>query len=112
LRGAGGRARSMVLGGAAAIVVGACILAYATTAHNASSSDAHGAATLGIFAAVGAGMMWGTMYIPYRKAYLTGMSPLSFITFFTVGELGMMTALALTYSGGLRTVDMSIRPKL
>jgi hypothetical protein len=28
------------------------------------------------------------------------MSPLSFITFFTVGELGMMTALALTYSGG------------
>jgi drug/metabolite transporter (DMT)-like permease len=40
------------------------------------------------------------MYIPYRKAYLTGMSPLSFITFFTVGELGMMTALALTYSGG------------
>jgi hypothetical protein len=40
------------------------------------------------------------MYIPYRKAYLTGMSPLSFITFFTVGELGMMTVLALTYSGG------------
>jgi drug/metabolite transporter (DMT)-like permease len=40
------------------------------------------------------------MYIPYRKAYLTGMSPLSFITFFTVGELGMMTILALTYSGG------------
>jgi hypothetical protein len=40
------------------------------------------------------------MYIPYRKAYLTGMSPLSFITFFTVGELGMMTALALTLPGG------------
>ena len=40
------------------------------------------------------------MYIPYRKAYLTGMSPLSFITFFTVGELGMMTVLALTYTGG------------
>jgi hypothetical protein len=41
------------------------------------------------------------MYIPYRKAYLTGMSPLSFITFFTVGELGMMGALAISYSGGV-----------
>jgi hypothetical protein len=41
------------------------------------------------------------MYIPYRKAYLTGMSPLSFVTFFTVGELGMMTALAVTFSGGV-----------
>jgi hypothetical protein len=29
------------------------------------------------------------------------MSPLSFITFFTVGELGMMTTLAVVYSGGL-----------
>jgi hypothetical protein len=35
------------------------------------------------------------MYIPYRKAYLTGMNPLSFVTFFTFGELGMMTALAV-----------------
>src|SRR5205807_1379138 len=35
-------------------------------------------------------------------AYLTGMSPLSFITFFTVGELGMMTAIALTFSGGVK----------
>jgi hypothetical protein len=41
------------------------------------------------------------MYIPYRKAYLTGMHPLSFVAFFTIGELGMMTALALTFSGGL-----------
>ena len=45
--------------------------------------------------------MWGTMYIPYRKAYLTGMSPLSFVTFFTVGELGMMSILAIAYSGGV-----------
>ena len=36
---------------------------------------------------------------PYRKAYLTGMNPLSFVTFFTFGELGMMAALALTYNG-------------
>ncbi|HEV2750523.1 MAG TPA: GRP family sugar transporter, partial [Gemmatimonadales bacterium] len=42
-----------------------------------------------------------TMYIPYRKAYLTGMNPLAFVTFFTVGEVGMMTALALADRGGL-----------
>jgi hypothetical protein len=40
------------------------------------------------------------MYIPYRKAYLTGMNPLSFVAFFTIGELGMMLALALGETGG------------
>jgi hypothetical protein len=40
------------------------------------------------------------MYVPYRKAYLTGMNPLSFIAFFTIGELGMMLTLALLYGGG------------
>jgi hypothetical protein len=40
------------------------------------------------------------MYIPYRKAYLTGMSPLSFITFFSIGELVSMTILALWFSKG------------
>jgi hypothetical protein len=40
------------------------------------------------------------MYIPYRKAYLTGMHPLSFIAFFTIGELVMMTVLALVFLGG------------
>jgi hypothetical protein len=40
---------------------------------------------------VGRSVLWGTMYIPYRKAYLTGMNPLSFVTFFAIGELGMMT---------------------
>ena len=54
---------------------------------------------MGIVAALGAGMLWGTMYIPYRKAYLTGMNPLSFITFFTVGELVTMGALAIAYRG-------------
>ena len=48
-----------------------------------------------------AGVLWGTMYIPYRKAYLTGMSPLSFITFFTIGEVVTMAALALSFSGGV-----------
>src|SRR5439155_113761 len=55
----------------------------------------------GAAAAPAAGALWGTMYIPYRKAYLTGMSPLAFVTFFTVGELGMMSALALADRGGL-----------
>src|SRR6202030_4454791 len=62
---------------------------------------APGKATLGILAALGAGILWGTMYIPYRKAYLTGMNPLSFITFFTVGELATVTVLALSYRGAV-----------
>jgi hypothetical protein len=54
----------------------------------------------GILAALAAGVLWGTMYVPYRKAYLTGMNPLSFIAFFTIGELGMMLTLAVAYGGG------------
>ena len=55
-----------------------------------------------MFTALGAGVLWGTMYIPYRKAYLSGMNPLSFASFnFTVGELGMMTVLASRDVGGL-----------
>ena len=96
LRQAGWRRWTGVLGGALVMCAGAALLAVA------SSTAAPAAHSLrGVWAALGAGILWGTMYIPYRKAYLTGMSPLSFITFFTVGELGMMTALALTYSGGV-----------
>jgi hypothetical protein len=73
---------------------GATLLAIAS-----SHQAAPGKAALGIFAALGAGILWGTMYIPYRKAYLTGMNPLSFITFFTVGELATMTLLAVGYRG-------------
>src|SRR6202048_3957222 len=83
-----------VLGGAAAMFAGAALLAFAS-----SSQAAPGKGMLGVIAALGAGVVWGTMYIPYRKAYLTGMNPLSFVTFFTFGELGMMTALAVTYLG-------------
>jgi hypothetical protein len=39
------------------------------------------------------------MYIPYRKAYLSGMNPMSFVAFFTFGELGMMSTLAVSYLG-------------
>jgi drug/metabolite transporter (DMT)-like permease len=83
-----------VLGGAAALFAGAALLAFAS-----SSQAAPGKGTVGVIAALGAGVLWGTMYIPYRKAYLTGMNPLSFLTFFTVGELVTMIALAVGYKG-------------
>jgi drug/metabolite transporter (DMT)-like permease len=98
LRGSGVREWAKVLGGAAAIVIGACVLAYATS-HQ--SSDTSGKAALGIMAALGAGVLWGTMYIPYRKAYISGMNPLSFVTVFTFGELGTTFALGATFHGGI-----------
>lgn len=83
-----------VIGGALCMFVGATLLAIAS-----SNQAAPGKAAIGIAAALGAGILWGTMYIPYRKAYLTGMNPLSFITFFTVGELVTMGFLAIIYRG-------------
>lgn len=94
LRQAGWRRRAGVLGGAAVMCIGAAILAMASASQSSSAHSLNG-----VWAALGAGVLWGTMYIPYRKAYLTGMSPLSFITFFTFGELGMMGTLALSYAG-------------
>jgi glucose uptake protein GlcU len=85
-----------VCGGAALMFIGGMMLARAS-----ASQVPPQAATKGMVAALGAGVLWGTMYIPYRKAYLSGMNPLSFVSFFTIGELGMMTALALRYLGGL-----------
>jgi drug/metabolite transporter (DMT)-like permease len=96
LRGADWRRWLGVLGGALLMFAGATALAIASSTH----VDARDA-TRGVIAALAAGALWGTMYIPYRKAYLTGMSPLSFITFFTLGELGMMGALAIIYTGGV-----------
>jgi hypothetical protein len=75
---------------------GATALAYASSAH---ATPGH--AMRGVIAALTAGALWGTMYIPYRKAYLTGMSPLAFITFFTIGELVTMTVIATAFSGGV-----------
>ena len=85
-----------VIGGALLMFGGATVLAVASSAHAAP-----GNAMRGVIAALTAGVLWGTMYIPYRKAYLTGMSPLAFITFFTIGELVTMTAIAVTFSGGV-----------
>jgi drug/metabolite transporter (DMT)-like permease len=107
LRGAGGKEWAKVLGGAGAIVAGACLLAYATASHQ-SAGAAPRAATFGILAALGAGLLWGTMYIPYRKAYISGMNPLSFVTVFTFGELGTVFALALIFDGGLHNVAAEV----
>jgi drug/metabolite transporter (DMT)-like permease len=95
LHGAGRARRLGVLGGAVVMFGGATLLTLASPTQAPA-----GHAARGIAAALGAGVLWGTMYIPYRKAYLTGMNPLSFVTFFTVGELGMMVALALAFLGG------------
>jgi drug/metabolite transporter (DMT)-like permease len=96
LRNAGWRRWLGVLGGAFAMFAGAAVLAIAS-----STQAPPGKATSGVLAALAAGILWGTMYIPYRKAYLTGMNPLSFVTFFTVGELATTTALAVSYRGAV-----------
>src|ERR1700726_2593946 len=94
LRQAGWRRWLGVLGGALVMCVGAALLAIA------SSTAAPAAHSLRrVWAALGAGLLWVTMYIPYRKAYLDGMNPLSFVTFFVFGELGMMATLAVSYLG-------------
>jgi drug/metabolite transporter (DMT)-like permease len=97
LRGASAKDWAKVIGGAGAIVVGAAILAVATARQ---SSGAPGKAAIGIVAALGAGVLLGTMYIPYRKAYISGMNPLSFVTIFTFGELGTILILGLDFYGG------------
>jgi drug/metabolite transporter (DMT)-like permease len=96
-----------VIGGALLMFGGAAALAFASSAHAAPGNAARG-----VLAALTAGVLWGTMYIPYRKAYLTGMSPLSFITFFTIGELVTMTAIATSFSGGVIPLWHELRTAL
>jgi len=97
LRGAGGKNIAKVVLGALAIVAAAIMLGFSTI----QGSGAHAAHALnGILAAAGASLMWGTMYIPYRKAYISGMNPLSFVTIFTIGELATVFALVLALDGG------------
>jgi drug/metabolite transporter (DMT)-like permease len=95
LRDAGKLRWLTVLGGALLMFLGATLLAVASSTTSPAEHPLRG-----ILAALGAGLLWGTMYVHYRKAYLTGMNPLSFIAFFTIGELGMMLTLALLYGGG------------
>src|SRR5450755_4414032 len=96
LEGASGKNIAKVVAGAIAIVIAAVMLGFSTI--HGGSMGQH--ALRGIAAALGASLMWGTMYVPYRKAYLSGMNPLSFVTAFTVGELGTVLALAVTLGGG------------
>src|SRR5262249_37274573 len=103
LRGAETRRLWSVVGGALLMFFGATLLALASSVESGGA-----AATRGIVAALAAGALWGTMYVPYRKAYLSGMNPLSFVAFFTVGELGMMLALALTETGGLSPLEKQL----
>jgi drug/metabolite transporter (DMT)-like permease len=92
--------------GAVAIVAAAVMLAFSTGAGGTHGGTPHAAA--GVLAALGAGLMWGTMYVPYRKAYISGMNPLSFVTAFTVAELGTMIALVFAFDGGLRSSAFNV----
>ena len=98
LKGASAANIAKVLLGTLAIVSAAIMLGFSTM-HGGGIHPTH--ALNGILAAIGASLLWGSMYIPYRKAYLSGMNPLSFVTVFTVGELATMFALVLAFDGGL-----------
>jgi glucose uptake protein GlcU len=99
LKGASGKNVAKVVLGALAIVVAAIMLGFSTI-HGGGPHASH--AVGGILAAAGASLMWGTMYIPYRKAYISGMNPLSFVTVFTIGELVTCFALVLALDGGTK----------
>lgn len=100
LKGADSKNIAKVVLGTVAIVAAAVMLGFSTihgggpTGHRAMS---------GILAAAGASLLWGTMYVPYRKAYISGMNPLSFVTIFTVGELSTVFLLVLAFDGGFRS---------
>jgi glucose uptake protein GlcU len=98
LKGASAANVVKVVLGTVAIVAAAIMLGFSTI-HGGSIHPTH--ALNGILAALGASLLWGSMYIPYRKAYLSGMNPLSFVTVFTVGELFTMLALVLAFDGGM-----------
>jgi glucose uptake protein GlcU len=105
LEGADAKNISKVVLGAVAIVIAAVMLGFSTI-HGGTTAAHH--AAKGILAAVGASFMWGTMYVPYRKAYLSGMNPLSFVTAFTVGELGTVFGLTLALDGGLHSPSLHV----
>ena len=99
LKGASRTNIAKVVLGALAIVAAAVMLGFSTI----HTSGAHGdRAVGGVLAAIGASLLWGTMYIPYRKAYISGLNPLSFVTVFTIGELGTMLALVFALDGGTK----------
>jgi glucose uptake protein GlcU len=100
LQGATAKNVAKVVCGSICIVAAAIMLGFSTI-QGAEGVPPH--AVMGLLAAAGASLMWGTMYVPYRKAYLSGMNPLSFVTVFTVGELGTMFLLTWTLDGGMKS---------
>jgi glucose uptake protein GlcU len=107
LEGAENKILFRVLTGALAIVVAAILLGYSSMHSTNGSHSQH--AVQGIVAALGACLMWGTMYVPYRKAYLSGMNPLSFVTAFTIGELVTVGALAATLGRGFHAMSTELQ---
>jgi glucose uptake protein GlcU len=106
LRGAGAKTWVSVLGGALAITIGAVALSYASA--GSGTISAHRVFS-GVSAALAAGLLLGTMYIPYRKAYLSGLNPLSFVTIFTFGELATIGLLALTVHDGGSSIFIQLK---
>src|SRR3954469_11378241 len=112
LRGANRTTIAKVVIGAIAIITAAILLGFSTI-HGGNTSPTR--AVQGIVAALGASLLWGTMYVPYRKAYISGMNPLSFVTAFTVGELTTVFALVLALDGGTHAAvfhSSQVRPVL
>lgn len=107
LAGAGAKTTIRVVLGALATVLAAVLLGFSSMHGAAGVATPH--AVRGILAAIGASFMWGTMYVPYRKAYLSGMNPLSFVTAFTVGELGTVLTLALALGGGVHAISAELQ---
>lgn len=105
LKGAQSRAKLQVAAGAISIVAAATLLGFSSM-HHADTASAH--ASRGVAAALGACILWGTMYIPYRKAYLSGMNPLSFVTAFTIGELLTVAGLSVALGGGVRVLSSEL----
>jgi glucose uptake protein GlcU len=85
-----------VVGGAMVMFIGAVLLSFVSNSHSASEHPIRG-----VGAALGAGLMFGSQYIPFRKAYITGLNPFTFLTFFTFGEMTTMTIIAVGFTGGL-----------
>jgi drug/metabolite transporter (DMT)-like permease len=105
LKGSGWKGWTQVFGGSLALVVGATILAWATSGHAASTGANP---KLGIAAALGAGVLWGTQYIPYRKAYISGITPLSFVTVIAFGELVSTIVLSVVFAGSFSNLGHQV----
>src|SRR5260370_41105446 len=88
------------------MVLAAILLGLNTLHGNAASTPHH--APAGILAALGASVLWVTMYVPYRKAYLSGMNPLSFVTVFTLGEMLTMLLLTWKFDGGFHATSLRL----